>query len=242
MKNYLQKNHLITISEVDSNYNLRLDNMFNYFQDATTLHSYELKVDRESMIKDSNAFWVLSKIRLVFNKLPIWNEEITIKTYPTTVSPIRFFREFSITNTNGAKIDCNSEWCVLDATTNAIRRSNSINYPVEMEHLPANPEIPAFCKIKEQVAKEDFAYTYKVYLTDIDCNKHTNNVAYVKMALNAFDVEEYQNLNVLGFEINFLSQSYINDEVDIYKKQVDGGYYVEGKIQDKTIFISKFYC
>ena len=149
MKNYLQTNHLINISDVDVNYNLRLDNMLNCFQDITTFHSFELGVDRESLVKNCSAFWVLSKIKVVFNKLPMWNEDATIKTWPTTVSPIRFFREFSITTPSGAKVDANSEWCVLDANTFAIRRSSSINYPFDMEHIAPNPE--SVKKIKHQV-------------------------------------------------------------------------------------------
>ena len=241
MKNYLQTKHLINISDVDVNYNLRLDYMLNCLQDVTTFHSFELKVDRETMVKESNAFWVLSKVKLVFDKLPKWNEEITVKTYPTTVTPIRFFREFLITAENGVVINGNSEWCVLDATTKGIRRSNSVNYPLEMEHLPPNPKMPPFCKIKESIDSENLTFTYKIMHTDIDCNKHTNNVTYAKMILNAFTPTEFEKLAVKGIEINFLNQTYYGDSVDVYKKQVDGGYYIEGKIQDKSIFISKLY-
>ena len=241
MKNYYQISNLINISSVDVNYNLRFDHILNYFQDVTTTHSYELKVDRETMMKDSNAFWVLTKIKLQVEKLPKWNEEVAIKTYPTTVSPVRFFREFSITSTSGAKVIAKSEWCVLDGTTKTLRRSNSINYPVDMEHLPPNPEIVDFAKIKEEISIINYFYSYKIMYADLDCNNHTNNVVYAKMMINAFTPEEYSSLNIKGIEINFLNQSYYGDTVDVYKKKCDNGYYIEGKIQDKTIFTSKLY-
>ena len=241
MKNYYQTKKQINVSDVDVNYNLKLDYILNYLQDVTTCHSYELGVDRENLVKSSNAFWVLTKMMVLFNRLPRWNEEVTIKTYPTTISPIRFFREYSITSDSGVSINGKSEWCVLDAQTQAIRRSNSINYPTEMEHLKPNPNIPDFSRLKEQVCSSDYIYTYKVMQTDIDCNEHTNNVVYLKMALNSFSLQEFKELSFKGIEINFLSQSYFGDEIDIFKKKVDDGYYIEGKIQDKTIFVCKLY-
>ena len=241
MKNYYQEEKLINVSEVDVNYNFRLDNLLNCLQDVTTTHSYELKVDRDNIVKNSSAFWVLTKMKVVFNKLPKWNEKVTVKTYPTTISPIRFFREYSITSDSGVILNGKSEWCVLDVETKALRRSNSIDYPTQMEHLPPNPEMPDFTRLKEQVTDSDYVYTYKVMQTDIDCNEHTNNVVYAKMALNAFTLEEFKGLNFTGIEINFLNQSYYDNEVAIFKKKVDGGYYIEGKLQDKTIFTSKLY-
>ncbi len=241
MKNYLQTTNLINISDVDFNYNLRFDHMLNYLQDVTTLHSYDLKIDRESLIASSNAFWVLTKIKLVFNKLPKWNEETTIKTYPTTITPIRFFREYQLNTKSGANVLGKSEWCVLDGDTKTIRRSNTIVYPTEMEHLPPNPDIPDFIKLRETVTDNDFCFDYTVMNADIDCNRHTNNVVYAKLMLNSFTPTEYDSLNLKGLEINYINQSFHGDTISVYKKCVGDGYYIEGKLQDKTIFISKLY-
>ncbi len=241
MKNYYELNKLITISDVDSKYNLRIDNLLNIIQDISTFHSYELKVDRETLVNSSNAFWVLSKLKLVFNKLPKWNEQITFKTWPTTLSTFRFFREFAVFSNSCENAIGNSEWCLLDATTKTLRKSDSINYPTQMEHLPANPNMPTFERIRVEVLKEDYNYTYKVAYTDLDCNNHTNNVSYVKMALNAFTPQELDEILFKGIEINFLNQTYYGDMINIYKKKCEDGYYIEGKIEDKKIFILKFY-
>ena len=93
-----------------------------------------------------------------------------------------------------------------------------------------------FSKKKEQTCQEDFCYSHKVLFVDIDSNQHTNNIAYVRMALNAFIPEEFDNIKLDEFEIYFLSQTFYGDSVDVYKKKTEYGYFIEGKKDGKTVF------
>ena len=70
MNNEYKINHTVKYSEVDSNYNMRLDHIVSYFQDITGLHSFEMEIDNETMLKLSNAFWVVTKMKLIFHRFP----------------------------------------------------------------------------------------------------------------------------------------------------------------------------
>lgn len=235
MKNTYNYNFTVPASYVDKNLKMRFDSILSLFQDMATFHSQEMGVNYEALLDSSNAFWVLSKISLQVNKFPLSNEKCEAETYPTDISGFRFLRELRLKGSEGADVVGHSEWCVLDATTMQLRRSNSIVYPFDMQRRTDNVGLD-FIKERFSTTNEDYVYTYKVMLVDIDCNKHTNNVSYAKMAINSFDLQEFNTFNFTKLEIKFISQSYFGDEIKIYKKVLENKVYVEGKILDKQIF------
>ena len=105
-----------------------------------------------------------------------------------------------------------------------------------MEHKSELSGCQDFSKLKESILETDFNYSHCVRYTDVDMNNHTNNIAYVRMALNCFTVEELDQFKISEIEMYYLNESYFNDNIKVYKKQTDYGYFICGKIGDKTIF------
>ena len=240
MKNFLQTTQIVNYSEVDVAYRLRYDSILSIFQKITLMHSTELKVDAPSLLKNSNAFWVLCKSKFKINRLPIMNDQLTLKTWPTVVTPLRFYREYVISCNENEDIVGTSEWCTFDYTTRTVRRSNTIAYPYDMEHITKSSGAGDYSKKREAVGDCDFSHSHVSKFVDVDPNNHTNNVAYVRMALDTFSPDEFINIDFTEFEIYFNNQSYYGDKINIYRKKTDYGYYVEGKILDKTIFTAIF--
>ncbi len=238
MKNTYSLTKQINASLIDYNNKMRFDTLLASFQDTAIFHSNEMGVGFEDFIKSSNAIWVLTKVKIYAPKMPVLTENVEFSTYPTDVSLLRFTREFTAFGDKDAKAVGHSEWCVLDATTKSLRKSNSIDYPRDLEHRTDNVGL-TFDNMRYEIG--DYVYTHKVKLTDIDCNRHTNNVAYARMALNAFSIEEYESFNFTTFEIKFIAQSYYGDEIEIYKNKIDENkVFILGKIQDKNIFSTIF--
>ena len=237
MNNTYKLNHTLTYSDVDSNYDMRFDAVLSSFQIATLFHSVELNVGTNVLLENSNAFWVLTKSKFKILKKPVFNQRVTIETWPLPVTPVRFNREYKISLDGEDCVLGSSEWVTLDATTKTLRKSSTIKYPFDLEHRTDLSGAGEYSRKREQLSKDNFSYTHTVRYVDIDPNGHTNNVSYVKMALNSFSVEEFNNANFTEFEIQFIAQSYYGDDVDVYKVKTDYGYYVEGKVKDKTTFI-----
>ena len=236
MNNEYKINHTVKYSEVDSNYNMRLDHIVSYFQDITGLHSFEMEIDNETMLKLSNAFWVVTKMKLIFHRFPRFQENIVIETWPTTFKGVRFGRDYVIYSKENVLISCRSEWCTLDFDSKRPRRVESVHYPHSMPHRLDNSNSGEFYNVKEEINDKDYSHTHKVLLTDIDANNHTNNIAYIRMALDSFSLEESKEMNVKEFQISYLNQSFYDDEIKIYKKKKEYGYYLEELINNKTIF------
>lgn len=239
MKNYLETYSTVTSSQVDHLNNLRFDSILNIFQNLATAHATEIGMGFLDLKKHSNAFWVLTKIKFNVNDKLLQNDEIICRTWPIKPSTIRFLRDYEIKGPNGF-VNGISEWCILDASSGAIRKLSTVCYPENLNHIKDRADVSDFLRLKIDVDDSDYVYTYKTLFCDIDCNKHVNNVAYAKMALNTFSLDEFSSYNFKGFEIHFISQSYYGNEIKIYKKQVENGVYVEGKIDNNTIFKTLF--
>ena len=237
MKNFYEQNLTVTPSLCDPNERLGFDAILTIFQDVTTTHSNQMGLGHSDMIANSNAFWVLSKTKFkLTGEIKVYNE-LNAKTYPLKPSAIRFIRENVIKSKNGY-VEGVSEWCILDATSMAIRKINTVAYPT-FSHLEGKTGL-TFSRLNESVLDTDYAYTYQTTLTDIDANNHVNNVSYCRMALNAFTPKEWTEFNFNGFEINYISQTFYGYNIKIYKKVVENGVYIEGKYNDKTVFKTLF--
>ncbi len=236
MQNYYKTDYTIKYSEVDSNYKLRIDRILDFFQDITGTHSKEMGIDGPTMLATSNAFWILTKIKMTIEELPKFDDTVQLETWPTTIGGVRFKRDYAIHKDGEKVVMSSSEWCTLDYDTRLPRKASSVCYPTDMIHRSDESGAGAFIRVKETVSEDDYVYTYQSMFVDIDSNKHTNNVAYVRMMLNAFMPEEWEMFNVKMMQIAFTSQTYFGDEIKIYKKNLENGFYIEGQHDGKQVF------
>lgn len=235
MKNWHKEKFLINDTNLDCNSSVSITELIKFFQITTFNHSRVMGLDHNSMIKNSNAFWVITKLKLFLNGEVHSQDNISVTTWTHEVGAVRALRDCVIKNKNSTKVKATSEWCCLDYETRRLRKMSSICYP-KLEMEKTNNLNTTFTNMREEVTEKDFVYSKIIRATDIDLNNHTNNLKYNFMALDAFSVEEFKTINIKEYEIYFVNESYEGDKIDVYKKRIKNYYYVEGKNQDATIF------
>ena len=236
MNNTYTLQHTVSYSEVDSFYKLRLDHIFSHFQNIADLHSKEMGTDGEVLLQKSNVFWILTKIKLKIAELPKSGETITVETWPLKAKGIRFERDFKLSNNEKVFVMGSSEWCTLDYTTQKLRRVDSVAYPHDMPFREDRSGAGEMLRIKEPVNDADIHHAYRSSFVDIDTNKHTNNIAYLRMILNCFSPDEFNELQLDELQVSFLSQTFYGDEITVYKKKTDYGFYIEGQCNGTGVF------
>lgn len=235
MKNWHNEKLLINDTNVNFNSNVPVYELMKLFQIATFNHSQKIELDHDSMQEKSNAFWVVTKMKLVLNGEIRSQEKISVTTWTHPLGAVRALRDCVIKSTNKIKVKGTAEWCCLDYETRKLRKLSSIVYPdLEMEKTKFLNL--SFSNLKEDVNEKDKVYSKIVRSTDVDLNNHTNNMKYNLMAFDAFSVEELKNINIKEYEIYFVNESYEGNVIDVYKKRVKNHFYIEGRIEDKTIF------
>lgn len=241
MKNcYSEK---VEIKDVDINFNQKVSVpvLMKLMQQVIFTHANNMGLDHTNMIKKSNAFWIVSKIKLVLLNDLVQYDKVNIKTWTETPGILRFNRNTTVKRANKIIVKGISEWCCLDWGTRKPRKASSVYYP-ELEMAEKKQLNLSYTIMRKDVGKNDYVYSRKIYSTDIDLNYHTNNLRYNYYTFDAFSVEELKNMNISEYEIYFVNECKEGDTIDIYKVKDKNYYYVEGKLEDKTIFRSVIKC
>lgn len=217
-------------SYFDMNDRLTAKAILNIFQDVASRHAEDVGVGFETMV-ERNLYWVISRIKFDILKQPKVNQKVIVETWPHKKGRIDFDRDMCISSEDGeVLIIATSKWCIIDATTRSLQRTDGVEYVGEV-YTKKNYE-GKFGKILVPDGKRVEIYTHRVKFADLDHNKHMNNTNYATIILNAVE-----NKNFTHFEINFISESCLNDEIKVYLITDESGEYVVGENNENISFV-----
>ena len=217
-------------SYFDLNNRLTAKSILSIFQDVASIHAEEIGVGYEEMLS-KNLYWVLSRIKFDIIKMPKINETVIVETWPLVKGRIDFDRDMRILSEEGETlIIATSKWCVIDATSRMLTRSDNVNYIGEYSD-DKNYE-DKFNKIilpNEEMKKK---FEYKVRFSDLDHNEHMNNTNYAHLVLNAINNTIFNH-----FEINFINECRLDDNITLFTAEEKENYVI-GRVTDKVAFIA----
>lgn len=211
----LEKEYTVHVYETRPDERLNLHSLFDYFQDIASDHAVNLGFGRDDLMKQ-NHFWVLSRMYAEISYLPFWGEKILVKTWPRGVDKIFALRDYEVHTPDGRLIaSATSSWLIIDQTTRKIQRpdSNLTYFHTEMDKTSAmkrNPE-----KINPASPDGRLSQQFKVNISDLDVNLHTNNVKYIKWVTDSYDSGFITNNIPFSAEINYIAESRIDEQINI---------------------------
>jgi acyl-ACP thioesterase len=159
--------------------------------------------------------WVLSRMRVEIDTLPKWGDIVTVKTWINSLENSRSVRALEM-HVNGKKIvGSETFWAVFNTQK---RRPEALALP--FEHFELYPDTRAtknsFSKINLNHEKE-IIFEKTVFLSDLDIVNHVNNVKYLEWCLDLVDEKLILNQKIESFEMNFLKELSLKDEVIIHE-------------------------
>src|SRR5690554_6126070 len=232
-----QKEYKIEISDVDFNKQLKLSTIFSHFQDVASEAVEKLGIGVNLLTEKYNVTWVLIKMHVEVLRYPLWNETISIETWPRATEALVFERDFLVYDSKGEVIiKAASTWVLLDIKTRKIKRTNTIELPysnVDKSVLELKTK-----KIKHY-NKLTNAYSRMIGYSDIDINGHINNSKYIDFITDCFTFQEHQMYDVKTIEVNFINETLPGETLVLSKdlsKVRDNIIYVQGENENKIIF------
>jgi medium-chain acyl-[acyl-carrier-protein] hydrolase len=196
----------VELRDVDFKKQLRLSQVFSYFQDIASEAVEELGVGINYLEQEYGVTWILIRMRVDIKRLPQWNETITIETWPQEPKSLEFERDFVIKDQLGnVLVQAVSTWIIMDINTRRIKRTSTINL-----HYPdIKIERAIDCELKKlpNLEESEVAYKKVIGYSDIDFNGHLNNSKYIDYALDCFPIENHRQYEVSSLEVNFLSEA-----------------------------------
>lgn len=210
----LSKDWEINFTQCAPNGYLKYSELCNVLQMTAAAHS-EIGGISFSDMQEFHQAWVLSRMRVEITKLPKWRDVVTVKTWINSLENSRSVRALEM-YVNGEKIvGSETFWAVFNTQ---LRRPEALALPYE--HFELFPEEKAtqesFSKINLNLDKEKL-FEKTVRLSDLDIVNHVNNVKYLEWCLDLADDTKILNQQLESFEMNFMKELSLNDQVSIHK-------------------------
>jgi len=223
----------INFTQCTPNGYLKYTDLCNLLQLTAAAHS-ELGGISFSDMQEFNQAWVLSRMRVEISKLPKWKDTVTIKTWINTLENSRSVRALEV-YVNGIKVvGSETFWVVINTEK---RRPEALALP--FEHFEIFPEKKAteksFSKIQLVDNKED-VFNKVVVLSDLDIVNHVNNVKYLEWCLDFVSSELILNQKIDSFEMNFMKELSLKDQVKIHESEIDNNTIFSITKDEKTSF------
>ena len=223
----------INFTQCTPNGYLKYTDLCNLLQLTAAAHS-ELGGISFSDMQEFNQAWVLSRMCVEISKLPKWKDTVTIKTWINTLENSRSVRALEV-YVNGIKVvGSETFWVVINTEK---RRPEALALP--FEHFEIFPEKKAteksFSKIQLVDDKEDVLHKV-VVLSDLDIVNHVNNVKYLEWCLDFVPSELILNQKIDSFEMNFMKELSLKDQVKIHESEIDNNTIFSITKDEKTSF------
>lgn len=233
--------YIIPCYDTDLRMRLKPTAFLNMAQEAANNHAEYLGVGYDTLIEAQQA-WVMSRMKVEFAKLPMWREKVNLTSWHKGAAGFMFLRDFVMSDSEGTSlVKATTSWVVIDMTTRRLaRRGTFTDFAHDSEKcIPENAiEEPAAKVTIPEGAELIKTLSHPVVYSDLDMNRHVNNVMYVVWAMDMVGLEVASEMPLRELEINFNAEVRPNDTVELLLHKADSStYYVEGKVEGKNSFI-----
>jgi len=175
----------VRYSEADADGNLTLVGLVNYLQDACAFQLEDAGAGVKFMF-DHEAAWFISAWQIHIDRLPRFNEAITVNTWCYEMGRLEAKRNYTICDAAGnACVRADSLWFVYDfASQRPIRLPDYVQGTLDLEPPLDLPPTKRKLRVEgEGVATQPL----EVGLHHLDSNRHVNNAQYILMAVDALN-------------------------------------------------------
>lgn len=209
LKLFWSEEFKIRAYEVGPNGLVTIQSIFNYMQEASGNHSYELGVSVDKLFKQ-NLTWVLSRVHLRLSNYPFWKQGITVETWPADKDSYYAIRDFRILDENGIEIgQATSSWMMLDI----IKRKPVLipEYIEEMKNTDQGRALDDRFEKLPKLERVDSEKLFNVRLSDLDMNHHVNSVNYIEWALESVPEDILKGFILTDVEVTYRAESNYGD-------------------------------
>lgn len=221
---------------------IKIFSLMRYLQEIAALHAEQLGLGFDRL-NEMDSYWVLSNIRIEISRLPKWDDQVTLRTWPSGYSRTIATREFAGKDQNGSELfRAGSEWMVLSKETNRLKNLFRLDLNLPKTGVKALPDELNRLEPHSDYREVDVV---RVPRSSIDLNGHVNNTEYVRWGIDAlsraFKLEE----NIRCVQATYLSEVFEGDELDLLVTSKTGGHFgVLGKKSgsETNVFLMEVSC
>lgn len=216
-----EKDYLIHYYETGRNQELSINALMCYFEEMALLQSEAGKVGIDYYLEHQVA-WMLTQFDIQIHKPVCFPQTLKIVTQPSGYFRFLGYRDFFVFNPMGEQaITARSAWIFVNTEN---KRPTKVHDPITIAYgLPLNADTKKEFEPLPQFTLSHHEKEFQVRHSDIDFNKHVNNVKYVEWALEALPLDLHENLRLTRIQIAFKKETHygmrIRSQVEIQKNE-----------------------
>ena len=179
----------------------------DYFQDIASGHFHLYGKGNDTLPYQYGVAWVYSKYKLKIYGKADFSENIRVTSWVSKCDPVRVWQEMEIRRGEQLLCEGRLESCLVNLKEAKLVKTPYIELPDNLveERLTSVDRFSRRMKFSQDA---QYRYTHTVRYTDLDNNRHMNNLHYVELFLNAFSPEFFDENVVTDFELQYISQAY----------------------------------
>jgi len=202
--------------------NIKIVSLMHYLQEVAALHAEQLGLGF-GKLNEKHVYWVLSNLRIEINRFPKWNDEVTVRTWPSGYTRSIATREFVGKDQNECELfRAGSQWMVLGKQSGR---------PKNLFHLDLNLPKTGPKAISEKLIRLEPQDVYseveriRVPYSSIDLNGHVNNTEYVRWGIDALRKAFKLKKDISFVHATYLSEVFEGDELDLLVSRSKKGHF-----------------
>jgi acyl-ACP thioesterase len=201
----LEEKFIIPSYFVDDNAQLTVTSLFQLIQEMSDRHATILGAGWQQL-RHRGFFWVITKIKLIINRLPSWQEPVLLRTWVKKSEAATSPRDFEMEDAEGnILVAASTIWAILDKEQSRPQRMDmfdSLFMPQERSAIDRKPP-----KIGPIQLSEVLPEPKSVLHSDIDMNHHVNNAHYIQWAFDSVRDDFRKSHKISSVVVNFIAQA-----------------------------------
>lgn len=210
MENKVSQTFTVQSYEVDLAKRIKPFFVQNHVQEAGYAGSEFCGAGYDTLRK-LNISWVLNRMHLSFNALPLWGDEVRMETWSRGQTGPLWHRNFRLFRGDELLMLGTSAWTVLDLENRSLFRGKT---PFREDSHLAEDTLPFCTKI---LLPRDLEFqpagSHTPLFSEVDTNLHVNNCYYTEWAMDALPFDYLKEHELKDLEINYLSEVHPSQEV-----------------------------
>lgn len=194
-------------------------------------------------LSSRNCAWVLARQSVRFERPVRHKAQVRIATWHKGAQGLFFLRDYLLLDADGVpSVRSTSSWVVMDLTERRLVRFDALSdvvdaTPQSTDHAIEEPAAKVGLPRESELT---LIGTHRVLWSDVDYNRHANNVRYTVWALDALPEELVYEKQLKELTINFNREVRPGETVELWHAlDPSGAHVIEGRVGDHQVFIER---
>ena len=225
---------LLRSKDVDMFRRLRTSELFKLLQEASIRHTEELGMGRDKTL-DKGILWVLLLQTAEITRMPEYDEQIVLKSWPGRTMHLLFPRYYRMETTAGEPLlSASALWGLVDQ--NSRKMVFPERYGVEIEGVVTGEEIALPSAPRRMDCTESRPFT--VPYSYVDLNGHMNNTRYFDLAEDCIPAAAEGKM-LRRIQTEYVSEARFGESFTVSWGEESGEYFLQGE-GEKPFFRMRF--